>query len=118
MPPIPPVPRGRAGAGRAATVDDMSDERWVWGLGLATTAADGTVLDTWYPEPALGRIPMGFNPSLPPPALEQLAVPDERRAVSVDLVALEIDLDAAPASTADRSEEHTSELQSLMRTSD
>lgn len=79
----------------------MSDERWVWGLGLATTAEDGTVLDTWYPEPALGRIPMGFNPSLPPPALEQLAVPDPRRAVTVDLVALEIDLDAAPASTSD-----------------
>jgi 2,3,4,5-tetrahydropyridine-2-carboxylate N-succinyltransferase len=24
------------------------------GTGLATTAADGTILDTWYPEPALG----------------------------------------------------------------
>ena len=24
------------------------------GTGLATTAADGTVLDTWFPAPALG----------------------------------------------------------------
>ena len=25
----------------------MSDERWVWGVGLATTAADGTAI--WTP---------------------------------------------------------------------
>ena len=36
----------------------MSDERWVWGVGLATTAEDGTVLDTWYPSPEAGRIPL------------------------------------------------------------
>ncbi|TPX04426.1 2,3,4,5-tetrahydropyridine-2,6-dicarboxylate N-succinyltransferase, partial [Schumannella luteola] len=28
-----------------------------WGHGLATTAADGTVLDTWFPAPALGAAP-------------------------------------------------------------
>ncbi|WP_243074570.1 2,3,4,5-tetrahydropyridine-2,6-dicarboxylate N-succinyltransferase [Microbacterium sp. SS28] len=79
----------------------MSDERWVWGVGLATAAADGTVLDTWFPEPAAGRIPLGFDPAIPPAQLEHLAVPDPRRAVTVDVVALEIDLDAAPASTSD-----------------
>ena len=28
-----------------------------WGHGLATIAADGTVLDTWYPNPQLGEAP-------------------------------------------------------------
>jgi 2,3,4,5-tetrahydropyridine-2-carboxylate N-succinyltransferase len=79
----------------------MSDERWVWGLGLQTTAENGTVLDTWFPEPALGRIPLGFDPSIAPSALEQLAVADPRRAVEVEVVSVEADLDAAPTSTSD-----------------
>lgn len=79
----------------------MSDERWIWGVGLATTAADGTVLDTWFPSPEIGRLPLGFDPAMPPDELERLAVPDGRRAVTVDVVALEIDADAAPTSTSD-----------------
>ncbi len=79
----------------------MSDERWVWGVGLATTAEDGTVLDTWYPSPETGRLPLGFDPAMPPDELERLAVPDARRAVTVDVVAIEIDVDAAPRSTSD-----------------
>ncbi len=79
----------------------MSDERWVWAVGLATTAADGTVLDTWFPAPEVGRIPMGFDAAMPPDNLDRLAVPDLRRAVTVDVVAIEIDLDAAPVSTSD-----------------
>ncbi|MET0735359.1 MAG: 2,3,4,5-tetrahydropyridine-2,6-dicarboxylate N-succinyltransferase [Microbacterium sp.] len=79
----------------------MSDERWVWGFGLATSAADGTVLDTWFPTPARGRIPFGLDPAIPPDELDRLAVPDERRAVSVDVVVIEADLDAAPSSTSD-----------------
>ncbi|WP_214468591.1 2,3,4,5-tetrahydropyridine-2,6-dicarboxylate N-succinyltransferase [Microbacterium flavescens] len=79
----------------------MSEERWVWGVGLATTAEDGTVLDTWYPSPEAGRLPLGFDPSMPPDELDRLAVPDARRAVAVEVVALEIDLDEPPASTSD-----------------
>lgn len=79
----------------------MSEERWVWGAGLATIAADGTVLDTWYPAPELGRLPLGFDPAIPPDDLDRLAVPDARRAVTVEFVAIEIDLDGAPASTSD-----------------
>ncbi|WP_169581297.1 MULTISPECIES: 2,3,4,5-tetrahydropyridine-2,6-dicarboxylate N-succinyltransferase [Microbacterium] len=79
----------------------MSDERWVWGVGLATMAEDGTVLDTWFPSPETGRLPLGFDPAMPPDELERLAVPDPRRAVTVDVVSLEVDLDAAPASTSD-----------------
>ena len=33
------------------------------GTGLATVAADGTVLDTWYPAPALGRDAADVLPS-------------------------------------------------------
>ncbi|MFC8681773.1 2,3,4,5-tetrahydropyridine-2,6-dicarboxylate N-succinyltransferase [Microbacterium ureisolvens] len=79
----------------------MTDERWVWGVGLATTAEDGTVLDTWFPSPAAGRIPLGFDPQMPPDQLDRLAVADDRRAVSVDVVTIEVDLDAAPSSTPD-----------------
>lgn len=79
----------------------MSDERWVWGAGLATTAEDGTVLDTWFPSPERGRIPLGFDPAMPPDDLDRLAVPDARRAVTVEVVTLEIEIDAAPSSTSD-----------------
>ncbi|GAA4767317.1 2,3,4,5-tetrahydropyridine-2,6-dicarboxylate N-succinyltransferase [Microbacterium gilvum] len=78
----------------------MSDERTVWGVGLATTASDGTVLDTWYRDLGTGR---GDDAAVAP-ALEELgaqAGPDERRAVVVSAVHVEIDLDAAPASTSD-----------------
>ncbi|GAA1470217.1 2,3,4,5-tetrahydropyridine-2,6-dicarboxylate N-succinyltransferase [Microbacterium thalassium] len=79
----------------------MSEERWIWGVGLATTTADGTVLDTWYPEVGSGRIPLGFDQSKPPADLDRLAVADPRRGVDVEVVTVEVDLDAAPASTSD-----------------
>ena len=79
----------------------MTDERWVWGVGLATIAEDGTVLDTWFPSPAAGRLPLGFDPQMPPDELDRLAVEDPRRAVTVEVVAIEADLDAAPSSTSD-----------------
>jgi 2,3,4,5-tetrahydropyridine-2-carboxylate N-succinyltransferase len=79
----------------------MSDARWVWGVGLATSAADGTVLDSWYPSPAVGRIPLGLDPAMPPDDLDRHAVPDPRRNVDLDVVVIEADLDAPPASTAD-----------------
>ena len=61
----------------------------------------GTVLDTWFPSPTAGRIPGGYDPAKATENLDHLAVPDERRAVSVELVTLEIDLDAAPTGTSD-----------------
>ena len=79
----------------------MSDARWVWGTGLATTSRDGTVLDTWFRSPQKGRIPLGYDPAMPPDDLDRLAVPDDRRAVDVEVVTVEIDLDAAPVSTSD-----------------
>ena len=72
-----------------------------WGSGLATIAADGTVLDTWFPEPTLGRIPEGRDRWIAPAELEALATDDDRRAVRIDIVTVEIELQAAPASTPD-----------------
>jgi len=69
----------------------------VWGAGLATIGANGTVLDTWFPEPAAGRAPADVDTA----SLAALAGPDERRAVVTEVVVLEIDLDAAPAGTSD-----------------
>ena len=72
-------------------------ERRAWGIGLSTIADDGTVLDAWYPQPALGAAPASPDTS----ALDEAAVPDARRAVSASVVVTEIELDDAPASTAD-----------------
>ncbi|GAB3581048.1 2,3,4,5-tetrahydropyridine-2,6-dicarboxylate N-succinyltransferase [Leifsonia lichenia] len=75
--------------------------RTAWGYGLATVAGDGTVLDTWFPEPRLGSIPAGRDRWIAPAEFEALAVEDARRNVRVDIVTVEIDLDAPPASTPD-----------------
>lgn len=75
--------------------------RTAWGYGLATVAADGTVLDTWFPEPRLGALPAGREPWIAPAELEELTGDDPRRNVRIDIVTVEIDLDAAPASTPD-----------------
>jgi 2,3,4,5-tetrahydropyridine-2-carboxylate N-succinyltransferase len=72
--------------------------RTAWGRGLATVAADGTVLDAWFPAPALGAADAA---SAVPADLQQLTGPDERRAVTVEVVTVAIDLDAAPADTPD-----------------
>lgn len=75
----------------------MTEKRWIWAAGLATIASDGTVLDTWFPTPAAGRAPEGVDIA----DLEPSAGPDERRDVTVEVVVVEIDLDAPPASTSD-----------------
>jgi 2,3,4,5-tetrahydropyridine-2-carboxylate N-succinyltransferase len=76
-------------------------ERTAWGYGLATIAGDGTVLDTWFPSPALGALPAGRDPHIAPAELEALTGQDERRGVTIDFRTVEINLDAAPASTPD-----------------
>jgi 2,3,4,5-tetrahydropyridine-2-carboxylate N-succinyltransferase len=75
--------------------------RAAWGYGLATISGDGTVLDTWYPEPRLGAVPKGTDRYIAPADLEEQLGADARRNVRVDFVTVEIDLDAAPASTPD-----------------
>ncbi len=75
--------------------------RAAWGFGLATIAGDGTTLDTWFGAPALGTLPAGRDRHLAPSDLEALTGADDRRAVRTDVVTVEIDLDAPPASTPD-----------------
>ncbi|MCH8613681.1 2,3,4,5-tetrahydropyridine-2,6-dicarboxylate N-succinyltransferase [Arsenicicoccus dermatophilus] len=71
--------------------------RTAWGHGLTTITDSGTVLDTWYPAPALGE-PDG---SEVPAALTDQARPYPRRRVRTETVTTVIDLDAPPVDAAD-----------------
>ncbi len=82
--------------------------RTAWGHGVATVtddgtgAADGTVLDVWYPEPTLGEPPAEGTPGAEVPAdLTALTGTDDARRVRTTVVTTVIDLDAAPSGTED-----------------
>ncbi|MCM3555173.1 2,3,4,5-tetrahydropyridine-2,6-dicarboxylate N-succinyltransferase [Janibacter melonis] len=72
--------------------------RAAWGHGIATTTTDGTVLDTWYPQPRLGQAPEADQV---PTELTALAGQDEARGVRTEVVTVAIDLDAAPQDASD-----------------
>jgi 2,3,4,5-tetrahydropyridine-2-carboxylate N-succinyltransferase len=72
-----------------------------WGHGLATIAADGTMLDTWYPNPQLGEAPKTDALWVVPKELDALAQEDKVRKVTTQVVRTEIDLELAVTSTAD-----------------
>ncbi|HYI31963.1 MAG TPA: 2,3,4,5-tetrahydropyridine-2,6-dicarboxylate N-succinyltransferase [Glaciibacter sp.] len=72
-----------------------------WGYGLVTVAGDGTVLDTWFPAPQLGRLPAGRDRWIVPAELEALAGPDDRRNVTLEVRTIESDLQAQPTDTPD-----------------
>lgn len=74
--------------------------RPAWGWGLATTTTSGTLLDVWYPAAALGT-PSDADREQAPAVLRAARTSDEARRVSTEVVLTEIDLDAAPADTAD-----------------
>jgi 2,3,4,5-tetrahydropyridine-2-carboxylate N-succinyltransferase len=80
-------------------------ERSAWGYGLTTTVtagpATGRVLDTWFPEPALGALPAT---AAAPHELAALTGSQEYaadRGVSLDVTVCEINLDAPPATVPD-----------------
>ncbi|MFV0433860.1 MAG: 2,3,4,5-tetrahydropyridine-2,6-dicarboxylate N-succinyltransferase [Leucobacter sp.] len=79
----------------------MTETRYAWSDGLSTIASNGVVLDAWFPSPALGQRPVGRDPWIATAELEELSGTDELRGVELRPVSLEIDLDAAPASTED-----------------
>ncbi|MEY2416155.1 MAG: 2,3,4,5-tetrahydropyridine-2,6-dicarboxylate N-succinyltransferase [Ilumatobacteraceae bacterium] len=70
--------------------------RPAWGRGLATVAADGAVLDAWYPELGLGEMPAPAGETR-----DGVQQHDELRGVDVHAVEMSIDLDAAPVSAGD-----------------
>ena len=81
---------------------DTTSPAHAWGFGLATVvtsgASEGTVLDTWYPSPALGT-PGGDEEA--PEALSALAGEHPARRVRTEVVRVEIDLAEAPAGASD-----------------
>ncbi|GGO71350.1 2,3,4,5-tetrahydropyridine-2,6-dicarboxylate N-succinyltransferase [Nocardioides deserti] len=69
-----------------------------WGHGLATLTDDGTVLDVWFPQPALGA----RDGAEVPAELTALEGRDDVRRVTREVRTVEVaDLQAAPASTED-----------------
>jgi 2,3,4,5-tetrahydropyridine-2,6-dicarboxylate N-succinyltransferase len=70
--------------------------RTAHGFGLATLTADGTVLDVYYPAPALGEPTREA-----PPELAALEATDDARGVRTTVVHTVIDLDAEPTDAAD-----------------
>jgi len=71
-------------------------QRIASGHGIATVSLSGAVLDTWFPEPIMGKL---SSPVLP--FLSTLAGVDEIRGVKREVVSIEIDLDKAPESVSD-----------------
>ncbi len=70
-----------------------------WGFGLTTYAADQTVLDVWFPSPALGEKPAD---AVSPADLAALEGSDDARGVTRKVELVEIaDLATAPANTTD-----------------
>jgi 2,3,4,5-tetrahydropyridine-2-carboxylate N-succinyltransferase len=65
------------------------------GHGIATLAGT-TVLDVWFPAPALGALA-----GAPDPSLQSMVGPDDARGVSRELVSIEIDLTVAPKDARD-----------------
>ena len=93
------APSSEGGARSNAAADGAPTH--AWGYGLVTVAGDGTVLDTWYPKPALGRLPSASEPWLVPAALDAQTGDDPRRNVRIDARAVEADLQAPITSTPD-----------------
>ena len=77
-------------------------ERFAWGYGLATTVtvgpAAGRILDTWFPEPALGAMPPEASASHDLAAVTETS---SERGVRVDVTASNINLDEPPADVPD-----------------
>ena len=67
-----------------------------WGIGLATTTMDGTVLDVWYPAPMLGPARDADDTEL-----RALAADDADRGVRQSVIRTVSDLGAPPVDAAD-----------------
>ena len=65
------------------------------GHGIATLAGT-TVLDVWFPAPALGALA-----GAPDPSLQSMVGPDDARGVTREIVSIEIDLALAPKDARD-----------------
>ncbi len=68
--------------------------RKAYGIGVATTAANGDLLDCWF-------LQLGFEPIAHPTDLTSLLTADPLRGVTKEAVNIDIDLDTPPLSAAD-----------------
>ena len=89
---------------RARSVDSPRDRAATahgWGLASVVTsgASEGTVLDTWFPSPALGEPPA--DATAPPTELAALAGDDPARRVRTEVVRVAIDLAEPPRDVPD-----------------
>ncbi|NUL46290.1 2,3,4,5-tetrahydropyridine-2,6-dicarboxylate N-succinyltransferase [Cellulosimicrobium funkei] len=94
----PTQPGSSQSADRSNRTDAVHADgvRTASGVGLATVADDGTVLDVWYPAPVLGTDGGGLEAEL-----AAVAVTDADRGTSQQVHTVQIDLDAAPADALD-----------------
>ncbi|WP_323959013.1 2,3,4,5-tetrahydropyridine-2,6-dicarboxylate N-succinyltransferase [Arthrobacter sp. JZ12] len=83
----------------AAPAPSVTADRTASGIGLATLAEDGSVLDVWYPQPALGNL--NADAESLRTELNAIAAPDALRAVTQEVVTTTSSLDAAPVDAAD-----------------
>lgn len=72
-----------------------------WGHGLATIAADGSLLDVWFPAPELNEAPKSDLQWFSPRELDQMVGSDEIRNVRTEVIRVEIQLDEEVQSTQD-----------------
>ncbi|MGH8826533.1 MAG: 2,3,4,5-tetrahydropyridine-2,6-dicarboxylate N-succinyltransferase [Jiangellaceae bacterium] len=77
----------------------MPNPRTAWGFGLATATMDGTILDVWYPSPALGEPPAVHDDAIV--ELRNLESDDPDRGIQQTVIRTAIDLDQPPADAAD-----------------
>src|ERR687890_1660162 len=76
---------------------DRATARPAWGWGLASVHESGQVLDTYFPDPTLGRRENEGQPK----DLVDAAGFDELRGVRTEVRLVEVDLNAPPADTPD-----------------
>jgi 2,3,4,5-tetrahydropyridine-2-carboxylate N-succinyltransferase len=84
---------------RVTPVGFRTVTRTAWGFGLTTYAADNSVLDVWFPSPALGDAPADGSGA--PADLSALEGSDDVRRITRKVELITADLDAAPATTQD-----------------
>ena len=77
-----------------------TESRIASGHGIATVTAEGTVLDTWFPNPKLAPLSQNDDAELIA-ALQSTTGEDADRGVSTQVVSVESDLDAEASSASD-----------------
>jgi len=77
-----------------------TESRIASGHGIASVTADGTVLDTWFPNPKLAPLSENDDAELIA-ALQSATGEDTDRGVSTQVVSVESDLDAEASSASD-----------------